>query len=88
MRHLITDSLAKVGRLPRLISALIVPGLLTWSVGIAEVSLVPGLAWANICHSRVFDAMPETMISETRVYWLPISPLMFSHAGRAGSAGG
>ena len=32
--------------------------------------------------------MPDPRISEMRRYWLPIAPLMFSHFGRAGSAGG
>src|SRR5262245_62054102 len=32
--------------------------------------------------------MPEPSSSEMRRYWLPIAPLMFSHLGWAGSAGG
>jgi hypothetical protein len=32
--------------------------------------------------------MPEPSSSDMRVYWLPIRPLMFSHLGCAGSAGG
>ena len=32
--------------------------------------------------------MPEPSSSEMRRYWLPITPLMFSHLGWAGSAGG
>src|SRR5262245_47513297 len=68
--------------------ALIVPGLCTWSVGIADVSDVPGRACANICASSVVPDMPEVRISETREYWLPIAPLMFSQRGLAGSFGG
>src|SRR3546814_4092335 len=47
LRHLSTTSLAKVGRWRKLMIELIVPGLLTWSLGIAEVSLVPGRACAK-----------------------------------------
>ena len=39
---------ANVGRTLVLMIAFIVPGLCTWSVGIAEVSEVPGRACANI----------------------------------------
>ena len=68
LRHLSTSSPSNTGRCATLMSALMVPGLFTWSFGIAEVSLVPGRACANICHSSVLEAMPETMISEMRVY--------------------
>ena len=68
--------------------ALIVPGLLIWSCEIAEVSVTPGRACANICHSRLVRAMPEPRTSDMRVYWLPIRPLMFSHCGCAVSLGG
>src|SRR5687768_13649647 len=88
LRHLMIDSFSNTGRCAMLMSALMVPGLLTWSVGMAEVSEVPGRACANICHSSVLLGMPETMISEMRVYWLPTRPLMFSHFGWAGSSGG
>src|SRR5262245_6304408 len=88
LRHLMIDSPDIIGRCATLMSALIVPGLLTWSVGIAEVSEVPGRACANTCHSSELRGMPETMISETRAYWLPTSALMFSHFGFAGSSGG
>src|SRR5690606_12426739 len=88
LRHLMIDSFSNTGRCAMLMSALMVPGLFTWSVGMAEVSEVPGRACANICHSSVFAAMPYTMISEMRVYWLPTRPLMFSHFGFAGSSGG
>jgi hypothetical protein len=49
---------------------------------------VPGLACANTCHSRVFTAMPDAMISEARLYWFPTSPSMFSQFGLLASAGG
>ena len=68
--------------------ALIVPGLCTWSVGIAEVSEVPGRACENICASSVAPDMPDVRISETRVYWFPSAPLRFSHCGLAVSFGG
>ena len=32
--------------------------------------------------------MPEASICDTRLYWLPTSPSMFSHLGLLGSAGG
>jgi len=32
--------------------------------------------------------MPEPRISDMRVYWLPIAPLMFDHCGCEGSCGG
>jgi len=57
-------------------------------VGIAEVSEVPGRAWAKICHSRSSCGMPEMRISETRMYWLPTRPERFSHLGCSGSSGG
>ena len=58
-----------------------VPGLLTESLGTAEVSTVPGRAWEKICHSRLLSDIPEAMISEDRLYWFPTSPSMFSQAG-------
>src|SRR3546814_6222603 len=67
---------------------LIVPGLLTWSLGIAEVSLVPGRACANTWYSSEAGGMPEASSSEMRRYWLPIAPLMLAHSGLAGSSGG
>src|SRR5258706_15504847 len=88
LRHLVIVSPGNVARCDRLMIALIVPGLLTWSCEIAEVSVTPGRACANICHSRLVFAMPEPSSSDIRVYWLPIRPLMFSHFGCAGSAGG
>ena len=51
LRHLFTISPAKVGRCARLMIALIVPGLLIWSLGIADVSLVPGRACAKTWYS-------------------------------------
>src|SRR3546814_11324125 len=68
--------------------AFIVPGLLTWSLGIAEVSLVPGRACANTWYSSDAGGMPEASSSEMRRYWLPIAPLMLAHSGLAGSSGG
>src|SRR3546814_11908260 len=67
---------------------LIVPGLLTWSLGIAEVSLVPGRACANTWYSSEAGGMPEASSSEMRRYWLPIAPLMLAHSGLPGSSGG
>src|SRR3546814_20176010 len=67
---------------------LIVPGLLTWSLGIAEVSLVPGRACANTWYSSEAGGMPEASSSEMRRYWLPIAPLMLAHSGLTGSSGG
>ena len=88
LRHLLIISPVKVGRCDRLMIALMVPGLFTWSCGIAEVSRTPGRACANTCHSRLVRAIPEPKSSDIRVYWLPIRPLMFSHRGRAGFTGG
>src|SRR3546814_8687285 len=88
LRHLSTTSLAKVGRWRKLMMAFIVPGLLTWSLGIAEVSLVPGRACANTWYSSDAGGMPEASSSEMRRYWLPIAPLMLAHSGLAGSSGG
>src|SRR3546814_19346408 len=51
LRHLSTTPLAKVGRWRELMMEFIVPGLLTWSLGIAEVSLLPGRVCANTWHS-------------------------------------
>ncbi len=51
LRHLMTSSSGNVGRWCRLMSALMVPGLLTRSVGIAEVSDVPGRACENTWYS-------------------------------------
>src|SRR5262245_43223937 len=68
--------------------ALIVPGFDTWSVGMAEVSDVPGRAWAYIWYSSELCGIPEPRSSEMRRYWFPIAPLMFSHFGCAASAGG
>ncbi len=64
-----------------LIMAFIVPGLFTWSFGIADVSTVPGRAWAKTWYSMVSWDMPEPRIWETRAYWLPTVPEMFSHLG-------
>ncbi len=87
-RHLRTFSLKPCGREAKLIRAFIVPGLWTMSLGIAEVSTVPGRSCENSCHSGLSVGMPEAMISELRRYWLPISSLRFSHCGWAGSFGG
>src|SRR5918997_1280706 len=54
----------------------------------AEVSVTPGRGCANICHSRLVRGMPDPRSSDMRVYWLPMSPWMFSQLGFAGSAGG
>src|SRR3546814_8471419 len=67
---------------------LIVPGLLTWSLGIAEVSLVPGRACANTWYSSEAGGMPEASSSEMRRYWLPIALLLLAHSELAGSSGG
>jgi hypothetical protein len=88
LRHLVTTSPLNTGRWATLIRALIVPGLLIWSCEIAEVSVTPGRACANIWYSRLLIGIPEPSSSDMRVYWLPIRPLMFSHFGCAGSAGG
>src|SRR5512134_2610034 len=88
LRHLMMSWLANVGRWLVLMMALIVPGLLTWSVGMAEVSEVPGRACAKICHSGLSVGMPDTISSEMRRYWLPTPPLMFSHLGCSASLGG
>src|SRR3546814_1345589 len=88
LRHLSTTSLAKVGRWRKLMIELIVPGLLTWSLGIAEVSLVPGRACANTWYSSEASGMPEASSSAMRRYWLPIAPLMLAHSGLAGASGG
>src|SRR5512145_1357584 len=88
LRHLTMSSLAWVSRCLVLISALMVPGLFTWSVGMAEVSEVPGRACAKICHSGLSVGMPDTISSEMRRYWLPTPPLMFSHLGCSASLGG
>src|SRR6476659_8669816 len=88
LRHLSTISPAKVGRCARLMIALIVPGLLIWSLGIADVSLVPGRACANTWYSSESCGIPDASISEMRTYWLPIAPLMLAQAGLAGSFGG
>ena len=66
----------------------IVPGLLTWSCEIADVSVTPGRACVNICHSMLVFGIPEPRSSDMREYWLPTRPLMFSHFGCAGSSGG
>ena len=76
------------GRWLKLWMALIVPGFDTWSVGIAEVSDVPGRACEYIWYSSESYGIPEPSSSEMRRYWLPTAPLMFSHFGRSGSAGG
>src|SRR6266508_526267 len=88
LRHLVIASPVNVGRCDKLMIALIVPGLLILSCEIAEVSVTPGRACANICHSRLVVGIPEPSSSPIRVYWLPISPLMFTHSGWAGSFGG
>src|SRR5512132_4063520 len=88
LRHLLTISPGNVGRTVVWMIAFIVPGLCTWSVGIADVSEVPGRACANICASSVVPDMPDVMISDMREYWLPMAPLMFSHFGWAASLGG
>ena len=51
LRHLITSSPSNCGRWWKLWMALMVPGFETWSVGIAEVSDVPGRACAYIWYS-------------------------------------
>src|SRR5512134_2486846 len=81
LRHLMMSSPGKVGRCAVLMIALIVPGLFSWSVGIADVSDVPGRACANTCHCRLSVGIPDTRISEIREYWLPTSPLMLLHCG-------
>src|SRR4249919_960391 len=88
LRHLSTISPEKVGRCARLVIALIVPGLLIWSLGIADVSLVPGRACAKTWYSSESCGIPEASISEMRRYWLPITPLMLLQSGLAGSFGG
>src|SRR3546814_15771702 len=88
LRHLSTTSLAKVGRWRQLMIELIVPGLLTWSLGIAEVSLVPGRACAHTWYSSEAGGMPDARSSAMRWYLLPIAPLMLAHSGLAGSSGG
>ena len=70
-------------------SGFIVPGLLTWSFGTADVSTVPGRACAKICHSRLFSRHARGQdLGRARLYWLPTRPSMFSHCGCAGSCGG
>src|SRR5262249_15416746 len=76
------------GRLSKLWIAFMVPGLDTVSIGSAEVSTIPGRARAISCHSRTCGSIPEASICDTRLYWLPTSPSMFSHSGLLGSAGG
>src|SRR5215831_14619074 len=78
------------GRLagPKLMMAFMVPGFDTVSIGSAEVSTVPGRARAISCHSRTCGSIPEASICDTRLYWLPTSPSMFSHSGLLGTAGG
>src|SRR5262245_23405658 len=44
LRHLVISSFSNVGRRNVLMIALMVPGLLIWSVGTADVSVVPGRA--------------------------------------------
>src|SRR5262245_10048414 len=66
-RHLITSS-EKVGRRARFMMAFIVPGLLTESFGIPEVSTVPGRACENVCHSMLLGDIPDAKISEMRPY--------------------
>src|SRR5262245_59683737 len=68
LRHLITCSCLKTGRTLVLMIAFIVPGLYTWSEAIADVSVVPGRVYENICTSSVVPGMPEVRISDTRVY--------------------
>jgi hypothetical protein len=51
LRHLLIISPLNTGRWATLIRALMVPGLLIWSCEIAEVSVTPGRAWANIWYS-------------------------------------
>ena len=58
-RHFVTCS-SNVGRRSRLMSGFIVPGLLIWSLGTADVSTVPGRACAKICHSRLLSATCPT----------------------------
>src|SRR3546814_14907265 len=88
LRHLSTTSLAKVGRWRKLMNELIVPGLLTWSLGIAEVSLVPGRACANTWYSSEAGGMPADSSSAMRRYWLPHAPLRLAPKGLAGCPGG
>src|SRR6187397_483404 len=81
--HLIT-SCGCSGRLPKLMIAFIVPGLFTPSFATAEVSTVPGRACEKICHSRLLVDIPEAMISDMRLYWLPTRASMFSQVGCSG----
>src|SRR5947209_20259292 len=87
-RHFKTFSFGKVGRCATLMMAFMVPGLCTESLGIAEVSTVPGRSCAKSCHSGLSLGMPEAKTSEIRWYWLPTAPLRFSQRGLAGSLGG
>src|SRR6187399_66820 len=88
LRHLLMTSPGNSARCDRLVIKFIVPGLLTWSCEIADVSVTPGRACVNICHSMLVFGIPEPKSSDMREYWLPTSPLMFSHFGCAGYAGG
>src|SRR3546814_18546244 len=64
LRHLSTPSLAKVGRWRNLMIELIVPGLLTWSLGIAEVSLVHGRAVSTTWYYSEAGGRPVARRSE------------------------
>src|SRR5262245_39967654 len=66
-RHLITCS-SNVGRCARFMIGFIVPGLLTESLGIPDVSTVPGRVCENVCHSMLLSDIPEAKISEMRPY--------------------
>src|SRR5439155_19151334 len=88
LRHFVTISPLNSARCERLMIEFMVPGLLTWSCQIADVSVTPGRACVNICHSRPVFGIPDPSNSDMREYWFPISPLMFSHCGCAGSLGG
>src|SRR6267154_2258240 len=68
LRHLLICSAANSGRCAMLMMALMVPGLFTWSCGIAEVSVTPGRGCANSCHSRLEVDMPEPSNSDICVY--------------------
>src|SRR5215203_51096 len=87
-RHLTTFSPSKVGRWAKLMRAFMVPGLCTRSLGMAEVSTVPGRSCEKSCHSKLSLGVPEAMISEERTYWLPTAPFRFSQRGLDGSLGG
>src|SRR5580765_770579 len=64
LRHFVTTSPLNSARCERLMIEFIVPGLLTWSCDIADVSVTPGRACVNICHSRLVCGIPEPSSSD------------------------